>query len=110
MNNSALVKLGSSITPMALKLRIPLVKTMVKGTIFKQFVGGESLAESQKTIQQLHKFKTFTILDYGAESKTSEEELDAVLAENIRAIEMAQHNSAVPIVVSKITSFFCTSR
>ena len=48
MNNSGLVKLGSLFTPLALKLRLPFVRSAIKSTIFKQFVGGENLLDTQK--------------------------------------------------------------
>jgi len=69
MNNSSLVTLGSVVTPLAIKLKLPLVKSALKATIFKQFVGGENLLDTQKVIDLLHQFDTLTILDYGAESK-----------------------------------------
>lgn len=103
MNNSFLVNVGSSVTNFTLKLRLPFVKSLIKATIFRQFVGGESLQEAQKNIELLYKYGAQTILDYGAESKSSEEELDKVVTENKAAISFARNNISVPIVVSKIT-------
>ena len=103
MNNSQLVKLGSLMTPIALKLKLPFVKPALKATIFKQFVGGENLLDTQKTIDLLYKNNTLTVLDYGAESKTTQEELDGVMNENIKAIELAAANSSVPVISSKLT-------
>lgn len=104
MNNDSLVKMGSALTPLLLKLRLPLVRPLIKSTIFKQFVGGETLMDSQSVIDLLYKYNTLTILDYGAESKTTEEELDNVVKENMRALELAASNNSVPVVVSKITA------
>jgi len=78
-SDKELKRLGSQLTPTLLKWHIPLVKSMVKGTIFKQFVGGESIMDTQPVIDLLYKYGTLTILDYGAEAKTSEEDLDAVV-------------------------------
>jgi len=103
MNNSGLVKLGSMFTPLALKLNLPFVKPALKATIFKQFVGGENLLDTQKTIDLLYRYNTLTILDYGAEAKTSEEDLNAVMNETIKAIELAASNSSVPVVSTKLT-------
>ncbi len=103
MNNSKLVALGSALTPLALKLHFPFVRRAMKATIFKQFVGGESLLDTQKTIDLLYRYNTLTILDYGAESKSSEAELDKVMEESIRAIEMAAANNSVPVVSTKMT-------
>jgi proline dehydrogenase len=103
MNNPNLVKIGSHLSLIALKLRIPLTQYVIKKTIFSQFVGGESLLDCQKTIDLLNDYNTLTILDYGAEGKTSEAEFDAVMFENFRAIEMAASNNSVPIISIKVT-------
>jgi len=103
MNSKWMVGLGSTFTPAMLKLKLPLVRPAIKRTIFKQFVGGESLKDTQGKIDLLQKFNTLTILDYGAESKTTEEELDHVMSENIKAIEFAASNSSVPVASTKLT-------
>ena len=104
MNSNLLVNVGSSLTNLALKLRIPLVKTLIKATIFKQFVGGENLEAAIPVIKLLSQNDVNTILDYGAEAKSSEEELDRVVEENIDSIRFASTQASVPIVVSKITA------
>ncbi len=103
MNSGWLVELGSLLTPLVLKLRLPLVKPLIKATIFKQFVGGENLLDTQNVISLLRRYNTLTILDYGAEAKSEESELDAVVEEFISAIEMAASNESVPIISTKIT-------
>lgn len=103
MNSASLVKMGSLFSPLALKLKLPFVKSAIKATIFKQFVGGENLLDTQKNIDLLFKYNTLTILDYGAESKTTEEELDAVMTETINAIELAASNNSVPAISTKLT-------
>ena len=103
MNNNALVTLGSAVTPLALTLNLPFVKAIIQATIFKQFVGGVNLLDTQKSIDALYKHNTLTILDYGAESKTTEEDLDNVMKENIKAIELAASNSSVPVISTKVT-------
>lgn len=102
MNNSFLVNLGSKLTPLAFKLRLP-INRLIKRTIFKQFVGGETLVETQSDIDLLQRYNTLTILDYGAEAKSSDEDLDLVVKETLNAIEFAASNSSVPAVISKVT-------
>jgi len=103
MNNNSLVSLGSAVTPLALKLRLPFVKLLIRSTIFKQFVGGENLLDTQNTIDLLFRYNTLTVLDYGAESKSTEEELDQVMRESIKAIELAAANNSVPVISTKLT-------
>ncbi len=103
MNSTQLVSLGSALMPLALKLKLPFTKTIIKKTIFKQFVGGETLLESQRKIDLLYKYKTQTIIDYGAESKSTEDDLDAVVTETTKAVEFAASNNSVPAISTKIT-------
>jgi proline dehydrogenase len=103
MNNPTLVKIGSNLAILALKLRLPLTEWAIKNTIFHQFVGGDSLLHCQRTVDKLYSFDTLTVLDYGAEAKSKEEDLDEVMEENLRAIEFAASNTSVPIITIKMT-------
>lgn len=103
MNNTNLVKIGSGLAMIALKVRLPLTQFFIKKTIFNQFVGGENLLDCQKTIDLLDEYNTLTILDYGAEGKSREEDFDKVMQENFKAIEMAASNSSVPVISIKVT-------
>jgi proline dehydrogenase len=93
----------SSLGLWAVKYNLPFSKYAVRKTIFAQFVGGESLLDCQKAIDQLYKFDALTILDYGAEGKSSEEELEAVMKETIKAVELAAANNSVPSISTKLT-------
>ena len=44
-----------------------------------------------------------TVLDYGAEGKTTEEDFNITMNENIRAIDFAADTNSVPLIVSKIS-------
>ena len=103
MNNNFLVDIGSNLTLASMKLRLPFVNTIVKSTVFDHFCGGESLLDCQKVIDHLYQYKALTILDYGAESKSTEEELDKVMNETIKALELAASNNSVPLVSSKLS-------
>ena len=103
MNNNTLVGIGSNLALFAMKMKLPFSKSIIRNTVFDHFCGGENLLDCQKVIDKLHRFKTLTILDYGAESKSSEEDLNKVMNETIKAIEMAASNNSVPVVSSKLT-------
>ncbi len=103
MNNKLLVNTGSKLGLMAFKMKLPFVSSIVRNTLFDQFVGGTTLLETQKSIDHLAKYKTLTILDYGAEAKTTEKEYNQTMTETIRAIEFAANNNSVPVVSTKIT-------
>lgn len=103
MNKVQLVNVFSSIGLFAVKYNLPFAKWAVKQTIFEQFVGGENLLDCQPAIEKLYKYNTQTVLDYGAEGKSTEEELDHTMSEMIKAIEFAASNASVPCVSTKIT-------
>ena len=103
MNKSALVNIASKLGLLAFKLRLPFVDYAVRHTIFQQFCGGENLLDCQKDIDTLYKHNALTILDYGAEGKSNEEDLNKVMEETIRAIEFAASNVSVPVISTKIT-------
>ena len=103
MNKNILVNVGSKLGLLAFKLRLPFIDYIVRITIFKQFCGGENLLDCQKAIDTLYKHDSLTILDYGAEGKSSEEDFNRVMEETLRAIEFAASNNSVPVVSSKIT-------
>ncbi len=103
MNNQSLVKIGSKLGLIAIKFKLPFAEAVVRNSIFPQFCGGETLLDCQKTIDKLYEYDVFTILDYGAEGKSDEDDLDAVMKETLKAIEMAASNNSVPVVSTKIT-------
>lgn len=103
MNNPTLVSIGSKLGLFAVKLRIPFVDWMIKNTIFEQFCGGTSLLDSQRAIDKLYRYNTLTVLDFGAEGKSEEEDFNRVMEETLRAIEFAASNDSVPVVSTKLT-------
>lgn len=103
MNKSWFVKIGSTLGTVAIKLRLPFSKTIVKKTIFEQFCGGTTLLNSQPTIDDLASSKVATLLDYGAEGKSSESDFNLTMNENIKALEFAAASPNIPVVTTKIT-------
>jgi proline dehydrogenase len=77
---------------------------VIRATIFKQFCGGISLENSAETIDHLKERNTYTVLDYGAEAKSSEKDFDLTLQENLRAIQFASTHKAISVISSKVTA------
>ena len=102
MNNNLLTKAGTALLKTAFQLRLP-IKSVVKHTIFEQFCGGETIAESEATVQELARFNIKTILDYSVEGEKTEEGFDATLAETLRTVEKARQSLHMPICVFKVT-------
>lgn len=103
MNKSWFVNIGSKLGSLAVRLNLPFSKQIVKKTIFEQFCGGTTLLNSQQTIEHLAKYNVVTLLDYGAEGKSSEEDFNRTMNENIKALEFAAANKYIPVVTTKIT-------
>ncbi len=104
MSNSTIVDIGAHITQLALQIGLP-VQSILKTTIYEHFCGGESLVETEPMVAALAAHKVSTILDYGVEAKETQDEFDANLEEQIRCIEFADGNAAVPYVSCKITGY-----
>ena len=103
MNKPWLVNLGTKFGIPAVRMGLPLVDNVVRNTIFQQFCGGRTLLETQKTIERLAKRNTSTVLDFGAEGKKTEEDLNRTMNETLRAIEYASSISENAVVSSKFT-------
>jgi len=104
MNKSWLVNAGSSLGLWLNDAGINIFNPLLKATIFKQFCGGTTLEDCQEAIDHLHENRTLTILDYGAEGKTKEEDFDQTIEENIKAITFSSTHPSVPIISSKVTA------
>jgi proline dehydrogenase len=100
--NPSIVKFGKWFTNLALKLNLP-IDGIIKKTIFKQFCGGETIADCEHTIAELNQFKIGTILDYSVEGKTEEVDFEKTTEEIIATILKAKNNPAIPFAVFKVT-------
>lgn len=97
-----LVKIGNGLTLFAKRFGF-LPKGLIKKTIFKQFCGGETIAECESRINELAKFQVGTILDYSVEGKTSHEDFETTCQEIIGTIKKGNENDNIPFAVFKVT-------
>lgn len=103
MQFAPLVKLGTQITPWAIKSGLP-VKGIIKNTLFKQFVGGETLEETVGVADMLEKFNVQVILDYGVEGgEGDEDKYEAEANYFIKVIQFAATRKNIPFISIKIT-------
>lgn len=103
MNRPWLVKLGSKLGMMAMKINFPLSQTLLKHTLFEQFCGGRTLLECIPAVEKLASKNVYTILDYGAEAKNSEDDFNLTMNQTIRAIEFAATQPYINIISTKLT-------
>ena len=97
------VPLGTRITPLLIKGKLPFINSIVRNTIFKQFVGGESLEETKTIGDILGNYGVQVILDYGVEGKEGEANFDIATDEFIRVIEYAATQKNIPFISVKVT-------
>ena len=102
MSWSILVKIGTRLTPWMVEKGLP-IQSILRQTIFRQFVGGESLEETRTVSDNLQAFGVDVILDYGVEGKEGEENFDRARDEFIRVIRHAATCSNVPFISIKVT-------
>jgi proline dehydrogenase len=102
MSYQVLVKLGTRVTPWAIRSGVP-VKGLIRKTIFEQFVGGETLEETAAVAKTLGEYGVQIILDYGVEGGHSEEAFDHATDEFIRVISYAATQPNIPYMSVKVT-------
>ena len=102
VNHPFISSIATSMAKVSLNLRLP-VKGLIRATVFEHFCGGETINQSEKTIQTLSKFKIGTILDYSVEGEENEGAFDHTAQEIIDTIEKAKNNPAIPFSVFKVT-------
>lgn len=102
INSNMLVAMMEPLTRISLALHLP-INSLVKTTIFKQFVGGETIDDCRETVSRLHERGIGSILDYSVEGKESEENFDATAAEIMKTIDKATNNPNIPFCVFKTT-------
>lgn len=95
-----LVKFLGNLSNIALKIRFPM-GWIIKPTLYKHFVGGETINKCVPTAEKLFKYNVYSLLDYSVEAATSEKAMDDTAAEIHRSIEFAAKHKFVPYTVFK---------
>lgn len=103
MSYQSLVSLGIKATTWAIKAGLP-INGIIRGTIFSQFVGGETLEQTAPVAKRLGKYGVEVILDYGVEGgENSETAFDHACEEFIRVINYAATQPNIPFMSIKVT-------
>jgi proline dehydrogenase len=102
IQNPLMVSLATKVTPFLMKMGFP-INGILRNTVFKQFVGGETLEESARTAKLLGSYGVQVILDYGVEAKEGESNFDDVTSHIIEAIDFAATQNNIPFISVKIT-------
>lgn len=100
IKHPGLVKLAKIGTNIALKIHFPL-GWAVKPTLYKQFVGGETLQGCEKTIRHLQEYNVKSTLDFSAEGEQTPAGIQATFEETLRSIDYAKANKNLAYAVFK---------
>lgn len=104
ISNNLLVTAGKTFTNAALGMNLP-IDWAIKPTLYKHFVGGETIDECIPTVRLLEKFNVKAILDYSVEGGKDNETMERTLAETLRTIINASEDKNIPFAVFKPTAF-----
>ncbi|ADX67112.1 proline dehydrogenase family protein [Weeksella virosa] len=106
IGNEGLTKLGGKIFNIApFLVSFPMVKPLIRKTIYSQFVGGETPQEAIKVANELYRYHVSSILDYSVEGQTEESDFDHVRDVMLELIDISKNNPSIPFVVFKPTAF-----
>ena len=108
MGKSWMVDMGTRLTGFALRVKLP-VKGIIKGTLFNQFCGGESIEDCQGTIDALAAKNVHTILDYSVEGLKNEDGYEDVKKEALKGVEFANKSKNIPFCILKLSGLGSTS-
>ena len=102
MGKPWLVKLGTRLAPWSIQVGLP-VKGLIRKTISKQFIGGESLEQTIPVAKILSRYNVDVILDYAVEGKEGEDNYEHACNEFIRVIDFAATQPNTPYMSVKVT-------
>lgn len=108
MSSNTVVKAGKGLTQFASGIGLPL-GWAVKPTLYRQFIGGETLQEASKTVSKLMGENIYSVLDYSAEGGKELSDVERTYNEVMRSIDNAKGNDAIAFTVFKPTGLIVGS-
>ncbi|MGB3619095.1 MAG: proline dehydrogenase family protein [Catalinimonas sp.] len=102
LNYPRLTDVGTAAVRLAMRARLP-VTGLLRETIFRQFVGGESIEDCEAVMQTLARYGIGTILDYSVEGAKDEPGFERTADEVRAVIERAAGEAHLPFAVFKMT-------
>lgn len=97
-----LVNIGTRLAPWSIRAGLP-VKSLIRNTISRQFIGGETLEQTIPVAKKLAAYNVEVILDYAVEGKEGEDNYEHACSEFIRVINFAATQPNVPFMSVKVT-------
>ncbi len=104
ISNEPLVKLGTVVTNLAIKARLP-VESLIRLTVFDHFCGGVNENDCMSVVDKMWEKQVSSVLDYSVEGSDDEDPLDNALATVLRVLDFANEKDAIPFAVFKPTGY-----
>ena len=104
ISSNLLVIAVKTFTNAALGMHLPIAWA-IKPTLYKHFVGGETIEECAPTVRLLENYNVKSILDYSVEGGKGNETIERTIAETLRTIVNASTDVNIPFAVFKPTAF-----
>ncbi|MDI9358341.1 MAG: proline dehydrogenase family protein [Phycisphaerales bacterium] len=104
MGSENINRIITYLLPKMVSSKLPLIKWIIRRTIFKQFTAGETIESCIKTATKLGNAGINTCLDYAVEAQESEEQFELVTRKNIEIIEKVGKINSIKALSLKLTS------
>jgi len=104
LNHPVLGPIGKIVLKWAVQAGLP-IKPIIKATLYKHFVGGETLNSCLPIAEKLHKQGVYSILDYSEEGKANEAEFTKAYNELSANIRFSKDHDSISMTVFKMTAF-----
>ncbi len=104
ISNGSLVKFAQKLSDLALKVRLPIAWAL-KPTLYRHFVGGETIEECTPAVRHMAQFGVKSILDYSVEGGKDSETMQRTFDETLRSVKNAAADPDIPFSVFKPTAF-----
>jgi len=108
MQISLLMKSAKSLSEFASRFGIPL-SWAIKPTIYRHFVGGETIKDCTKVVNLLKGYNVKSVLDYSVEGGAGLSDVQNAYEETISSIEYARVNPGIAFAVFKPTAMVVES-
>ena len=102
--NEPLVKIGTAMTNLALKARLP-VDGLIRATVFDHFCGGVSEEDCMNVVEKMWSKGVSSVLDYSVEGKDTEDPLDDAPQKTLKILDFVKELDAIPFAVFKPSGY-----
>jgi proline dehydrogenase len=103
IKSSCMVRTLGLMSNLALKMRLP-ISWAVKPTLYRHFVGGETIEECFPSMRKMAAENVRSVLDFSIEAAGTEEEIDRTFQELKRSVINSGKHDAIPFSVFKPTA------